>query len=256
MFLNQRGGRLSRQGAWAIVRRYGDLVGLGDRLSPHVLRHSCATHLLDHGADIRVVQELLGHASISTTQVYTKVSTERLREVYDAAHPRAQRPPVSSIAHLDRGASSASLSSAPPQADDEAWAEGSSPPGEVEVWRRMSNPDRRHAIEVSRRFEAAVRRRRPPDDGRGAAPRLREDRQRPGHLPSRRSHDLDRPGRAGTGRTARGASGRVARYARHEPIGADLLAQAGSDPLTVALVGGTTMRRPATLAALAAADDL
>jgi integrase/recombinase XerD len=90
VFLNQRGGRLSRQGAWAVVRRYGDVVGLGDRLSPHVLRHSCATHLLDHGADIRVVQELLGHASISTTQVYTKVSTERLREVYDAAHPRAQ----------------------------------------------------------------------------------------------------------------------------------------------------------------------
>jgi integrase/recombinase XerD len=92
VFLNQRGGRLSRQGAWAIVRAYGERVGLGDRLSPHVLRHSCATHLLDHGADIRVVQELLGHASISTTQVYTKVSTERLRAVYDAAHPRARRP--------------------------------------------------------------------------------------------------------------------------------------------------------------------
>jgi len=91
VFLNQRGGRLSRQGAWAIVRRVGDQVGLGDRLSPHVLRHSCATHMLDHGADIRVVQELLGHASISTTQVYTKVSTERLRAVYDAAHPRARR---------------------------------------------------------------------------------------------------------------------------------------------------------------------
>jgi integrase/recombinase XerD len=91
VFVNQRGGRLSRQGAWAIVRQYGDRVGLGERLSPHVLRHSCATHLLDHGADIRVVQELLGHASISTTQVYTKVSTERLREVYDAAHPRARR---------------------------------------------------------------------------------------------------------------------------------------------------------------------
>lgn len=89
VFLNARGGRLSRQGAWAIVRAHGERVGLGDRLSPHVLRHSCATHMLDHGADIRIVQELLGHASISTTQVYTKVSTERLRAVYDAAHPRA-----------------------------------------------------------------------------------------------------------------------------------------------------------------------
>lgn len=89
VFLNQRGGRLTRQGAWLVVRHYGDQVGLGDRLSPHVLRHSCATHLLDHGADIRIVQELLGHASIATTQVYTKVSTERLWAVYDAAHPRA-----------------------------------------------------------------------------------------------------------------------------------------------------------------------
>jgi integrase/recombinase XerD len=91
VFLNARGGRLSRQGAWGIVRHYGDRVGIGDRLTPHVLRHSCATHMLDHGADIRVVQELLGHASISTTQVYTKVSTERLRRVYDTAHPRARR---------------------------------------------------------------------------------------------------------------------------------------------------------------------
>ena len=90
VFLNARGGRLSRQGAWGIVRRYGDKVGLGERLTPHVLRHSCATHMLDHGADIRVVQELLGHASIATTQVYTKVSTERLRSAYDAAHPRAR----------------------------------------------------------------------------------------------------------------------------------------------------------------------
>jgi integrase/recombinase XerD len=89
VFLNARGGRLSRQGAWGIVRRYGQAVGLAGRLSPHVLRHSCATHMLDHGADVRVVQELLGHASISTTQVYTKVSTERLRKVYQAAHPRA-----------------------------------------------------------------------------------------------------------------------------------------------------------------------
>jgi integrase/recombinase XerD len=90
VFLNMRGGRLSRQGAWGIVRGYGDAVGLGDRLSPHVLRHSCATHMLDHGADIRVVQELLGHASISTTQVYTKVSGARLRQIYEAAHPRAK----------------------------------------------------------------------------------------------------------------------------------------------------------------------
>lgn len=89
VFLNRRGGRLSRQAAWKIVRRYGAEVGLGD-LSPHVLRHSCATHMVDHGADIRAVQELLGHASISTTQVYTRVSTERLWEVYDAAHPRAR----------------------------------------------------------------------------------------------------------------------------------------------------------------------
>jgi integrase/recombinase XerD len=90
VFLNARGGRLSRQGAWGIVRSHGDRVGLGDRLTPHVLRHSCATHLLDHGADIRVVQELLGHASLSTTQVYTAVSQGRLRQVYEAAHPRAR----------------------------------------------------------------------------------------------------------------------------------------------------------------------
>lgn len=89
VFLNQRGGRLSRQGAWSVVRRHGGAAGLGDRLTPHVLRHSCATHMLDHGADIRAVQELLGHASISTTQVYTLVSTERLFAAYDAAHPRA-----------------------------------------------------------------------------------------------------------------------------------------------------------------------
>jgi integrase/recombinase XerD len=89
VFLNTRGARLSRQAAWAIVKKYGDRVGIGDKLSPHVLRHSCATHLLDHGADLRIVQELLGHASISTTQVYTKVSQERLFDVYRAAHPRA-----------------------------------------------------------------------------------------------------------------------------------------------------------------------
>jgi integrase/recombinase XerD len=91
VFLNTRGSRLSRQAAWAVVRKYGERVGLVDRLSPHVLRHSCATHLLDHGADLRIVQEMLGHASISTTQVYTKVSQERLWQVYRQAHPRAEQ---------------------------------------------------------------------------------------------------------------------------------------------------------------------
>jgi len=89
VFLNTRGGRLSRQAAWLIVKKYGERAGITEQLSPHVLRHSCATHLLDHGADLRVVQEMLGHASISTTQVYTKVSQERLWDVYRSAHPRA-----------------------------------------------------------------------------------------------------------------------------------------------------------------------
>lgn len=91
VFLNVRGSRLSRQAAWAVVKKYGERVGLGERLSPHVLRHSCATHMLDHGADLRIVQELLGHSSISTTQVYTKVSQERLWKEYRKAHPRAKR---------------------------------------------------------------------------------------------------------------------------------------------------------------------
>ncbi len=89
VWLNQRGRRLSRQGAWGIVKKRAQQVGLGAKVSPHVFRHSCATHMLDHGADIRAVQELLGHASISTTQVYTMVSTEKLWEAYQAAHPRA-----------------------------------------------------------------------------------------------------------------------------------------------------------------------
>lgn len=89
VFLNQRGGRLGRQGTWLVVKAHAAEAGLGDRLTPHVLRHSCATHLLDHGADIRAVQELLGHASIATTQVYTKVSTERLVAAWRSAHPRA-----------------------------------------------------------------------------------------------------------------------------------------------------------------------
>ena len=91
LFLNHRGGRLSRQAAWTVVKQRGARVGLEAKLSPHVLRHSCATHLLDHGADLRIVQELLGHVSISTTQRYTQVSQQRLFDVYRSAHPRAVR---------------------------------------------------------------------------------------------------------------------------------------------------------------------
>lgn len=89
LFLNARGGRLSRQSAWAVLRTAGERAGLSAALSPHTLRHTFATHLLDGGADVRVVQELLGHASVTTTQVYTLVTVDRLREVYAAAHPRA-----------------------------------------------------------------------------------------------------------------------------------------------------------------------
>ena len=89
IFLNHRGARLSRQAAWSALKQRASRVGLEARLSPHVLRHSCATHLLDHGADLRVVQELLGHVSISTTQRYTQVSQTRLFDVYRSAHPRA-----------------------------------------------------------------------------------------------------------------------------------------------------------------------
>ncbi|MGA1747110.1 MAG: site-specific tyrosine recombinase, partial [Ilumatobacteraceae bacterium] len=91
IFLNQRGGRLSRQGIWLILRVAGERVGITDHLSPHVLRHSCATHMLDGGADLRYVQEMLGHSSISTTQVYTRVSQDLLIETYRTSHPRARR---------------------------------------------------------------------------------------------------------------------------------------------------------------------
>ena len=93
LFVSARGARMSRQAAWAVVRRHALIAGLADKVTPHVLRHSCATHLLDHGADIRVVQEFLGHASITTTQVYTKISQEHLQRAYQAAHPRARAQP-------------------------------------------------------------------------------------------------------------------------------------------------------------------
>ncbi len=90
LLLNARGGRLSRQSAWTVLRTAADRAGLNVEISPHTLRHSYATHLLDGGADVRVVQELLGHASVTTTQVYTLVTVDRLREVYATAHPRAR----------------------------------------------------------------------------------------------------------------------------------------------------------------------
>jgi len=90
LFLNSRGGSLSRQSAWAILRTCAERAGLEGELSPHSLRHSFATHLLDGGADVRVVQELLGHASVTTTQVYTLVTVDHLREVYATSHPRAR----------------------------------------------------------------------------------------------------------------------------------------------------------------------
>ena len=90
LYLNQRGQRLTRQGLWLIVKGYVREAGLKVQVTPHTLRHSFATHMLRGGADLRNVQELLGHANIATTQVYTQVSNERLREVYDDAHPRAK----------------------------------------------------------------------------------------------------------------------------------------------------------------------
>ncbi len=91
LFLNARGGRLSRQSAWTVLSRAAQRAGIAaEKVSPHTFRHSFATHLLDGGADVRVVQELLGHASVTTTQIYTLVTVEKLREVYATAHPRAR----------------------------------------------------------------------------------------------------------------------------------------------------------------------
>ncbi|HEY7660392.1 MAG TPA: site-specific tyrosine recombinase XerD [Actinomycetota bacterium] len=101
LFLNLRGGRLTRQGCAGILERHAVGAGITKKVSPHVFRHSFATHLLEGGADVRVVQELLGHASVATTQVYTLVTREHLREVYLRSHPRAR--PVGGGAEVDRG---------------------------------------------------------------------------------------------------------------------------------------------------------
>lgn len=88
LFLNARGGKLSRQSAWQILQDAAERAGLAGKVSPHTMRHSFATHLLENGADVRVVQELLGHASVTTTQIYTMVTVDQLREVYATSHPR------------------------------------------------------------------------------------------------------------------------------------------------------------------------
>jgi integrase/recombinase XerD len=90
LFLNSRGARISRQSAWQMVLDAAEAAGVTEHVSPHVFRHSYATHLLDGGADIRVVQELLGHASVTTTQIYTLITIDKVRESYSMAHPRAK----------------------------------------------------------------------------------------------------------------------------------------------------------------------
>jgi integrase/recombinase XerD len=91
LFLNQRGTRLSRQSAWQIISDAANQAKISGEISPHTLRHSFATHLLEGGADVRVVQELLGHSSVATTQIYTLVTVDALREVYATSHPRARK---------------------------------------------------------------------------------------------------------------------------------------------------------------------
>ena len=96
--MNFRGGSLTRQGLYKIVRRHALTAGLADRMSPHTLRHTFATHLLAGGCDLRSVQEMLGHADVSTTQLYTHLSSERLKDVYFRAHPRVPSNPAAGSA--------------------------------------------------------------------------------------------------------------------------------------------------------------